>query len=51
MKPDEKDKGKPALDRETWEQWAEEDQYGGFDPLLVELSDVLPPEAFKDGIW
>ncbi len=51
MKPDEKGARKPLLDRETREKWAEEDQYGGFDPYLVELSDVLPSELFQDGIF
>ncbi len=48
MKPDGTDGRKPLLNRETWERWAQEDVCGGLDPLLVELSDVLPPEAFKD---
>lgn len=48
MKPDETDRTKPLLDRETWEKWGREDAYGGLDPLLVELSDVLPSSAFEN---
>ncbi len=50
MKPEEagKNKKKQGFDKELWDKAVGVDDYGGLDPLLVELSDVLPSSAFEN---
>ncbi len=48
MKPEEKDQKKPGMDQEQQTREIGVDYYGGLDPVLVELSDVLPSEVFRN---
>ncbi len=50
MKPKEagKNKKKAGVDQELRDKEIGVDCYGGLDPLLVELSDVLPSSAFEN---